>query len=35
MNARGLVLVALGVLILSQTLGGNLWARLNVTVNPG
>ena len=35
MNARGLVLIALGLLVIAQTLGGHLWERLNVTGNPG
>lgn len=35
MNARGLFLVGIGVLIITQTLGGHIWERLNVTGNPG
>lgn len=35
MNSRGLILVVLGVLVITQTLGGHMWERLNVTGNPG
>lgn len=35
MNARGAVLIVVGVLLATQVLGGHLWARLNVTGNPG
>lgn len=35
MNSRGLVLILAGVLLATQVLGGHLWARLNVSGNPG
>lgn len=35
MNARGAVLILAGVLLATQTLAGHLWARLNITGNPG
>ena len=35
MNSRGLILVVLGVLVVTQTLGGHLWERLGVSGNPG
>ena len=35
MNSRGAFLVFTGVLLVCQVLGGHLWARLNITGNPG